>query len=167
MDPFSLAARRAKRTGTDADPSTIQKDEISHLEKEIPMSEKKRTRSFLAIPMEEPALLSLVQLQQQLHQALPAARVMPQNQLHITLAFLGDSTESQLQKAEDIIRHLPVLDVVLHGQNLRLYGNALVLRLAPSAVLEEYVMKLQDALRQAGFSLEKEPGYRISPSCVK
>lgn len=119
------------------------------------MSKEQRTRSFLAIPMEGESLKSLCRLQKQLQSVLPQARIIPESQLHLTLAFLGDLTGSQLQQAEDIVRRMTVASASLSAAGLSLFGNALVLTLQAPEELREMVQMLQTELVQAGFCLEK------------
>ncbi len=119
------------------------------------MSKEQRTRSFLAIPMEGESLKSLCRLQKQLQSVLPQARIIPESQLHMTLAFLGDLTGSQLQQAEDIVRRMTVPSASLSSTGLSLFGNALVLTLQAPEELREMVQRLQTELIKSGFSLEK------------
>lgn len=119
------------------------------------MSKEQRTRSFLAIPVEGESLKSLCHLQEQLQSVLPQARIIPESQLHMTLAFLGDLTDSQLHQAEDIVQSLTAASASLPAAGLSLFGNALVLTLKAPKELREMVQKLQTELIKAGFSLEK------------
>lgn len=141
-------------------PSFLSKIQKNHSvrdgqKKEICMSKEQRTRSFLAIPVEGESLKSLCRLQKQLQGVLPQARIIPESQLHMTLAFLGDLSDSQLQQAEDIVQSLSVASASLSSAGLSLFGNALVLTLQDPEELREMVQKLQTELIKSGLSLAK------------
>lgn len=73
-------------------------------------------RSFIAIPIPEEAGDALAAVQA----ALPFGRVVPRENLHLTLVFLGEVAEPQLEEvhfALETLRH-PAFDLTLSGLDI-------------------------------------------------
>ncbi|MEJ2023231.1 MAG: RNA 2',3'-cyclic phosphodiesterase [Maritimibacter sp.] len=73
-------------------------------------------RAFLALDIPEDLLVPLTRLQA----GLSVGRVVPEENLHLTLAFLGEISEAQardLAEALSLFRH-PAIDLTLSGLDL-------------------------------------------------
>lgn len=108
-------------------------------------------RAFIALPVSGAALDGLVRLQQQ----LPAGRPLPEENLHLTLAFLDDQPEEALEMLHEnlaLIRAAPIT-VQLHG--LEMFGKALAVRASLSGPLAALQQSVQTAARAAGILLPR------------
>ncbi len=61
-------------------------------------------RSFLALPLPDPTLDALLHVQG----TLPYGRHVPEDNLHLTLAFLGDAESATLETLNDLIETAPL-----------------------------------------------------------
>jgi RNA 2',3'-cyclic 3'-phosphodiesterase len=112
-------------------------------------------RAFLALPLPEPMIHSLTVAQHRLRLDSP---VPPEN-LHVTLAFLGDQREPVLEELHQLLdtRALPM--PVLRLDGLGVFGGAkprnLHATLAPDPGLSALHGKVASAVRDAGIALER------------
>jgi 2'-5' RNA ligase len=111
-------------------------------------------RAFLAIELDDQRRSALA-VQQFL---LPLPRKEPIENLHLTLVFLGELREAELERAHEAIAalKLPSLSVELSG--LGLFGGerprAAWAGVAPNPDLMRLQQKLETAVRRAGLSPE-------------
>lgn len=70
-------------------------------------------RSFLAVPMPEPAAEALLSVQAR----LPTGRPVPEENLHLTLVFLGETAEATLATLDESLRttRLPAARIAFGG----------------------------------------------------
>lgn len=112
-------------------------------------------RAFLALPLPEPLIPPLLAVQE----ALPVGRAVPEENLHVTLAFLGDVEEAELQEL-----HLELEGQALPGCWLRVTGlesfggrspKLLAAAVAPEPGLSALQGRVVRACRAAGIELER------------
>lgn len=113
-------------------------------------------RSFLAIDLPEDVVDSLTRLQAM----LPAGRVVPPENLHLTLAFLGDQAEEQLEALHDELRAVSVAAFDLRFSGLGCFGAprpaTLFAEIAGCAALGALHAKLHSLIRRSGMSLPRD-----------
>ncbi|MBE9637416.1 RNA 2',3'-cyclic phosphodiesterase [Salipiger mangrovisoli] len=112
-------------------------------------------RAFLALPLPEPLIPPLLAVQE----AVPVGRAVPEENLHVTLAFLGDVEDAELQEL-----HLELEGRALPGCWLRVSGlesfggrapRLLAAEIAPDPGLAALQLRVQQACRAAGVALER------------
>jgi RNA 2',3'-cyclic 3'-phosphodiesterase len=112
-------------------------------------------RSFVALPLPDPVLDALVAAQA----GLPAGRPLPRENMHLTLAFLG---EHPMPVVEDVHHALgtiraPAFDLALAG--LGLFGGdrprVLHAEIAPDPGLKHLRAKVLQAARDAGLEFDR------------
>ncbi|WP_226625080.1 RNA 2',3'-cyclic phosphodiesterase [Alloyangia pacifica] len=112
-------------------------------------------RAFLALPLPEPLIPSLLAVQE----AVPVGRAVPEENLHVTLAFLGDVEEPELREL-----HFELEGQALPGCWLRLAGlesfggrspKLLAAAIAPEPGLSALHGRMVRACRAAGIALER------------
>ncbi|WP_417743447.1 RNA 2',3'-cyclic phosphodiesterase [Salipiger sp.] len=113
-------------------------------------------RCFLALPIPEPLLPPLLAVQE----AVPVGRAVPEDNLHLTLAFLGDRPEAELRELHLALgqRALPAATLALSG--LATFGGRRIKLLAAEVTKTPALVALQrEALRAvtaAGIELPRE-----------
>lgn len=112
-------------------------------------------RSFVAIPMPEAVAAALAPVQT----ALPFDRLVEAENLHLTLAFLGDQPDRMLEEvhfALETIRH-PGFDLTLSG--LDTFGTespqVLNIGIQPAPGLTELQQRIKSRLHGVGLQIEK------------
>lgn len=108
-------------------------------------------RAFVALPVTGAALDSIARLQQQ----LPEGRPLPEENLHLTLAFLDDQPEDVLETLHEelLLIRLPAFQVPLQG--LAMFGQALAAEAEPVPPLAQLQGAVLSAARRAGIPLPR------------
>jgi 2'-5' RNA ligase len=86
--------------------------------------------------------------------AKPEGRIVPQENLHVTLAFLGEQEPDPVVEA---LRQIPFSAAPFETKQLALWKNALVLQGKTDKRLDQYVSQLRDTLKQAGIAFDAKP----------
>lgn len=76
-------------------------------------------RAFLAIPIPEATVATLVALQAR----IPVGRPVPEDNLHLTLAFLGDVTDDTLAALDDLLSVTPLPSAPVSFCGLGTFGD--------------------------------------------
>lgn len=114
-------------------------------------------RLFVALPIAEEAVEIFLGLQG----GLPGARWQPEENLHLTLVFLGDVQEPDTEELIQALADLPTGPVPLHPKEIAAFGRphqprSLVVLLEQSAEL----MALQGRVERTARALGLEPETR-------
>jgi 2'-5' RNA ligase len=112
------------------------------------------TRAFVAIPMPEDAAARLAGLVR----GLTVGRRVDEDNLHLTLAFLGDVTDEGLEELHDTLSAVRGAPVELRFEGLGVFGDdrprAVWAAVAAEARLMELQKQVERAARKAGLSPE-------------
>lgn len=112
------------------------------------------TRAFVAIPMPEDAAARLAGLAR----GLAVGRRVPEENLHLTLSFLGDVTDEGLGELHDTLSGIRAAPVELRFEGLGLFGEdrprALWAAVAGDPALLALQKQVERAARKAGLSPE-------------
>jgi 2'-5' RNA ligase len=117
-------------------------------------------RAFAALALPEPVRFDLMLVQQ----GLPVPRAVPPESLHLTLVFLGEIPERQLEDVDAAFRAVaaPGFELALAGVDL--FGGArprvVYAGVAANPALDRLQRKVETAARSAGLPL---PGRRFVP----
>ncbi|HBS50493.1 MAG TPA: RNA 2',3'-cyclic phosphodiesterase [Rhodobacteraceae bacterium] len=113
-------------------------------------------RVFLAIPLPDDLRDALAALQDDLQ----AGRAVPEENLHLTLAFLDEQPEEALAALDDELSALSVAPFELVPRGLGVFGGGrprlLYAALAPSPALDDLHARVLRAVRRAGIELRRE-----------
>lgn len=111
-------------------------------------------RSFIALPLPFAVAADL----ERLRAPIPDARWVAQENLHITLAFLGDQTPHALEDADLALSDLRAPELSLRLDGLGVFGgdkpHALYAALVENPDLRRLEAKVERALRAAGLKFE-------------
>lgn len=111
-------------------------------------------RAFIALPLPEATRAELAWLQR----ALPVPRLVPPENLHLTLAFLAEQPEPVLHEVHLALGALRAPALTLHLRGVGLFGGdkprAVYAGLAPCAGLAQLQAKVAQAARRAGVELQ-------------
>ena len=112
------------------------------------------TRAFVAIPMPEDAAARLAALVR----GLTVGRRVDEENLHLTLAFLGEVTDEGLEELHETLSGIRGAPVELRFEGLGVFGEdrprALWAAVAAEPGLRELQRQVERAVRKAGLSPE-------------
>lgn len=112
-------------------------------------------RAFIALDLPEAFLTPLARLQA----GLTVGRPVPEENLHLTLAFLGDMSEPQARDVAEALAELRHPPVELELKGLDLFGGRrpnVLFAQAAGAGLENLHEKVAHLVRAAGIALPRE-----------
>lgn len=112
-------------------------------------------RAFVALDLPEPALDPIARLQA----GLTVGRVVPEDNLHLTLAFLGDIAEPQAADLAEALAGITLPRVTLTLKGLDMFGGrrpSVLFVAAAGDGLERLHDKVARAVREAGVRLPRE-----------
>lgn len=116
------------------------------------------TRAFIALDLPESARhrLSLVAARAMLP---PAARIVPPEALHLTLAFLGEQSDATLLEVHEMLSRLSMPPIALRLSGLGMFGGAqaraLHVEVAPDPALTGFERAVRRAVHTSGLVLER------------
>lgn len=112
-------------------------------------------RTFAALPLADPAIEALVRVQS----LLPTGRAVPEDNLHLTLAYLGDAPEDVLEVLHDLLSaaRLPKAEIAFDGLGTfaEMERSLTFAAVTPSAPLTALQSKIAQLARQAGADLPR------------
>ncbi len=113
-------------------------------------------RCFLAIPLDDPLRDALADLQADLRTGRP----VPEENLHLTLAFLDEQDEDALAALDEELSAIALPPVELTPRGLGVFGGnrprVLYAGFAPSPPLIDLHGRVMAAIRRAGIDLRRE-----------
>ena len=121
--------------------------------------DKPTQRLFFALWPEESCRIELAAAQCLLQANIPARWIKPEN-LHMTLAFLGDVEVKARDGLAAMAKKIQSQNFELLFDRIEHWRKPQVICLTPtvnSTILEQLVSDLTNELRKAGYSLEKRP----------
>ncbi len=112
-------------------------------------------RSFVAMPMEEGAIAALVAAQSY----LPFGKPVPEENLHLTLAYLGEVSETVLETLHDLLdsARLPAPEISFGalGTFAEMERGLVYAEVHPTPALTALQSKVAQVARQAGADLPR------------
>ncbi|RME04807.1 MAG: RNA 2',3'-cyclic phosphodiesterase [Planctomycetota bacterium] len=119
-------------------------------------------RTFLALPLPHHLQKEIYTFAQSLH-SLPL-RLVPPNQLHITLKFIGHTPTTKVpsiwEKVQPLLASTPTLQLQLNGITAfpnPQKPNVLCLQIQPQPTLQQLVHQLEQTLLNLGIPKNKRP----------
>ena len=109
-------------------------------------------RLFIALPVTADVRRALENTQAELRRQGVRGRCTPPENLHMTLAFLGNVDDPAPVIAA--MRRVPLPQTALRFDRLTLFGDVLAALYRPDAALEQYVRALRSALDDAGIGFD-------------
>ncbi|UWQ17707.1 RNA 2',3'-cyclic phosphodiesterase [Jannaschia sp. M317] len=113
-------------------------------------------RAFVGLPLPEPWIAPLVRAQG----VLSGGRAVPVDDLHLTLAFLDDQSEPQLEALHDALDLAIFRPVTLHPVAWSSFGGKRARRVAldvrPTSELADLRDRVRRAARAAGIDLSRD-----------
>ncbi|MEX3016952.1 RNA 2',3'-cyclic phosphodiesterase [Gymnodinialimonas hymeniacidonis] len=112
-------------------------------------------RSFVALPMEEVAVARLIEAQAD----LPFGKPVPEENLHLTLAYLGEVSETVLETLHDLLgsARLPAPEITFGalGTFAEMERGLVFAEVHPNEALTALHAKVAQCARQAGADLPR------------
>jgi len=108
-------------------------------------------RSFIAITLNEETKAALAPLQR----TLSVGRLVPPENLHLTLLFLDEQTENMLEALHEELLEISEPSFELSFSQLVNFGQVLAVEVAASATLNTLHQRIKAAVRRAGIELPR------------
>lgn len=112
-------------------------------------------RAFLALPVPEPALTGLVAAQG----GIPVGRAVPEDNLHLTLVFLGEVSEAVLEEIDAILSATPLPQAEVRFTGLGTFAEIerglIFAAVEPAPSLVALQAKVARVARAAGLELKR------------
>ena len=112
-------------------------------------------RLFIAAGLDAAAKEEIRKLQLEWKEKGMKARWIPEENFHLTLAFIGESSQASVR--ENILSQLPMPEISLKFSRAGHFKDLYWIAPEPDQKLEEYVRKLRARLRNAGIPLDSKP----------
>jgi len=112
-------------------------------------------RAFLALPIPEATLAALVAAQG----LIPVGRSVPEDNLHLTIAFLGEVSDAVLAELDDLLAATPLPIAQVDFDGLGTFGDMerglVFAQVLPDARLSALKAKVAQVVRMAGADLPR------------
>lgn len=112
-------------------------------------------RAFLALPLDDAAVDALIRVQSM----MPTGRPVPEDNLHLTLAYLGDTPEDTLEVLHDLLdaAYLRKADIAFDGLGTfaEMERGLTFAAVTPTDALTALQAKVAQLARQAGADLPR------------
>jgi len=112
-------------------------------------------RAFLALPLPETTLAALVAAQD----LVPVGRPVPEDNLHLTIAFLGEVSDAVLAELDDLLSATPLPTAQVEFDGLGTFGDMerglVCAQVLPDAGLSALHAKVAQVARMAGADLPR------------
>ena len=115
-------------------------------------------RIFIGIKFPD-CLEAILKIQEELRGLDPKANYTKKDNIHLTLAFLGELNDWQVARAKQILKgieHPEFSAKIVRASKLR---DMAVLEVAPEPLLLSLQSKVEECLRSAGFALDRRRFY--------
>lgn len=113
-------------------------------------------RLFLAFELDDQQTEALLEGREKIAKDFDLqGRMIPAEQMHMTIAFCGEVSLAQQEKIEKILHSIPFDPFDLHIQGLDLFGNTLVVRFEKTQTLDAYVETIRAALSKEGIVMPR------------
>ena len=115
-------------------------------------------RIFIGIKFPD-CLEAILKIQEELRSLDPKANYTKKDNIHLTLAFLGELNDWQVARAKQILKgieHPEFSAKIVRASKLR---DMAVLEVAPEPLLLSLQSKVEECLRSAGFALDRRRFY--------
>lgn len=122
--------------------------------------DEKKVRLFVALPLPKDIRQQVLEAMKQWKKQGMKGRWCPENNLHVTLAFLGEQPQNTITKVEEILQAMPFEPAELSIHHTGCFGSLLYADLGSSPglnSLESYVGRLRQALQEAGIEVDSKP----------
>ena len=111
-------------------------------------------RLFIAIPLSEEMKKALVACMHDLKKQGVEGNYVPAQNLHLTLAFIGEYDDPE--KVKEVLRSVPLPSFRMSLSEKGNFGNLLWAGVKGNQKLKTYVKDLRDALRAAGIPFDDD-----------
>ena len=110
-------------------------------------------RLFIAIDLSQPMKKSLVDVMHEMKKQGIQGNYVPMQNLHLTLAFIGES--SQVEDIKAIMDSLPVEKARLSFDGYGYFGDLMWIGIKGNQKIKKYVADLRKALREGGIPCDQ------------
>lgn len=119
------------------------------------METNEEKRLFISLPMDAAWSAALESIQEKLKAEGTQGRFMKLKNLHITLAFIGETTKEAAIRA--ILEELPFPATTLQLTQMGNFGKLVYAGVQVEPALVEYVRQLKERLFEAGIPVDRKP----------
>ena len=111
-------------------------------------------RLFIAINFDEKMTDALIEMQDDLMRCGVNGNFTREENLHMTLVFIGESDEAE--KIEDIMRDVPLRSFTIKVSGMRRFKDMVFANVVENPDLNDYVKRLRHALSDNDISFDKK-----------
>ena len=117
---------------------------------------REKMRLFIAINFNEEIKDVLMDLADDLREQGASGNFVPYDNLHLTLVFLGEVRDDELIIIKDALDYVPFPDINIEINECGNFRDLFWVGTKENKVLNEYVKKLRDYLREDGINFDKK-----------
>lgn len=115
-------------------------------------------RIFIGIKLDD-CLEEIIKIQEDLKLLDPEANYTKKDNIHMTLAFLGELLERDVLKLKNILDRIDYFSFEIETLKVKRMRDMLILEVKPETALLDLQSILEENLRRAGFYLENRKFY--------